>query len=184
MSYWTWAVRNSISIRCCIKSMTAMGKLCSPVTTRGWKCFQSCSSGNTKMRIRCMSMISIRQGNWESWLAFIILICSRIRFFLNRLQGDRNITRVLIDELKQYDWELLVLHFLGLDHIGHVEGPFSEKVPLKLAEMDAIISTIHLQMDKWVRLISVFIMNCSKNSQINRTICKFNRIKSSRNRQS
>lgn len=60
---------------------------------------------------------------------------------------------MLDDELKQYDWQLLVLHFLGLDHIGHVEGPFSDKVPPKLAEMDGVVTNIHWNMKKWVRSI-------------------------------
>lgn len=38
---------------------------------------------------------------------------------------------------------MMILHYLGLDHIGHVEGPLSTKVPPKLADMDRIIETIH-----------------------------------------
>ena len=49
-----------------------------------------------------------------------------------------------------YDWKLMILHYLGLDHIGHVEGPFSGKVPGKLKEMDKVIKTIYQTMDKWV----------------------------------
>lgn len=44
----------------------------------------------------------------------------------------------------------MVLHFLGLDHIGHVEGPFSDKVPGKLKEMDSIVKEIHGAMEIWV----------------------------------
>uniref|UniRef100_A0A182N1Y4 GPI ethanolamine phosphate transferase 2 C-terminal domain-containing protein n=1 Tax=Anopheles dirus TaxID=7168 RepID=A0A182N1Y4_9DIPT len=64
-------------------------------------------------------------------------------------RGDRNITKLLKLELQMYDWKLMVLHYLGLDHIGHVEGPFSEKVPGKLQEMDKVIKTIYQTMDKW-----------------------------------
>lgn len=39
----------------------------------------------------------------------------------------------------------MVLHYLGLDHIGHVSGPRSPLVPLKLKEMDNVIKKIHLQ---------------------------------------
>lgn len=41
---------------------------------------------------------------------------------------------------------MLITHFLGLDHIGHVEGPFSPKVPDKLKEMDEIIFSIDTAM--------------------------------------
>ena len=32
-------------------------------------------------------------------------------------------TRHVADELKKDDWNTLVLHYLGLDHIGHKGGP-------------------------------------------------------------
>lgn len=53
-------------------------------------------------------------------------------------------------EFRQYDWKMMILHFLGLDHIGHVEGPFSEKVPGKLKEMDSIVEEIYGIMNIWV----------------------------------
>lgn len=65
-------------------------------------------------------------------------------------EGDKNITKVLSSELKRQDWRLLILHYLGLDHIGHVEGPFSSKVPPKLREMDNVVRHIHSNMLKWV----------------------------------
>lgn len=45
---------------------------------------------------------------------------------------------------------MLILHFLGLDHIGHVEGPFSVKVPGKLQEMDSNIMHIDKMLQKRV----------------------------------
>lgn len=72
-------------------------------------------------------------------------------FFVNDFhEGDKNITQKLSLELKRDDWELLILHFLGLDHIGHVEGPFSSKIGPKLREMDTVIMHIHLAMMDWV----------------------------------
>lgn len=43
--------------------------------------------------------------------------------------------------------------YLGLDHIGHVEGPFSKLVPSKLKEMDDVIKRIHSDLNDWVRRI-------------------------------
>lgn len=48
-------------------------------------------------------------------------------------------------ELSQTDWSVMVLHYLGLDHIGHVSGPRSNLVPPKLREMDNVIKKIHQQ---------------------------------------
>ncbi|XP_055603359.1 GPI ethanolamine phosphate transferase 2 [Uranotaenia lowii] len=64
-------------------------------------------------------------------------------------EGDRNITSKMRTEFSKYDWKLMVLHFLGLDHIGHVEGPYSDKVPSKLKEMDEVIGEIHQAMALW-----------------------------------
>lgn len=36
---------------------------------------------------------------------------------------DNNVTRHVTHELTQDDWSVLVLHYLGLDHIGHKAGP-------------------------------------------------------------
>lgn len=67
-------------------------------------------------------------------------------------KGDKNITQRLERELRFADWELLILHYLGLDHIGHVEGPKSSKIHTKLQEMDNVIMRIHLEILEWVSL--------------------------------
>lgn len=36
---------------------------------------------------------------------------------------DYNVTRHVPDELRNDDWSTMVLHYLGLDHIGHKTGP-------------------------------------------------------------
>lgn len=36
---------------------------------------------------------------------------------------DNNVTRHIPDELNNSDWNGMILHFLGLDHIGHKSGP-------------------------------------------------------------
>ncbi|XP_067632875.1 GPI ethanolamine phosphate transferase 2 isoform X2 [Eurosta solidaginis] len=65
-------------------------------------------------------------------------------FFVNDFyEGDKNVTEILCKELEQTDWMLLVLHYLGLDHIGHVEGTESPKIPLKLKEMDDVVQKIY-----------------------------------------
>lgn len=36
---------------------------------------------------------------------------------------DTNVTRHIPDELVRDDWSALIMHYLGLDHIGHKSGP-------------------------------------------------------------
>ena len=51
-------------------------------------------------------------------------------------------------ELNQTDWSVMILHYLGLDHIGHVSGPRSPLVPEKLKEMDDVIKKIHTRFQQ------------------------------------
>lgn len=58
-------------------------------------------------------------------------------------QVDNNVTRHLANELKPTaNWDIMILHYLGLDHIGHMGGPRSPLMPNKLTEMDNIIKRI------------------------------------------
>ncbi|NXN95423.1 PIGG transferase, partial [Rhinopomastus cyanomelas] len=59
---------------------------------------------------------------------------------------DDNVTRHLDSVLKRDDWDLLILHYLGLDHIGHMTGPNSPLVGRKLREMDNILRKIHVSL--------------------------------------
>jgi hypothetical protein len=36
---------------------------------------------------------------------------------------DHNVTRHVPRELSERDWSAFIMHFLGLDHIGHKAGP-------------------------------------------------------------
>ena len=77
-------------------------------------------------------------------------------------------TRHLGVELKSDDWTLMVLHYLGLDHIGHLIGPKSSLVPPKLREMDGIVMNIMETLKKQVsccfalyriKVCSMFVRN-------------------------
>ncbi|XP_007497036.1 GPI ethanolamine phosphate transferase 2 isoform X5 [Monodelphis domestica] len=59
---------------------------------------------------------------------------------------DDNVTRHLDTVLKREDWDILILHYLGLDHIGHLTGPHSSLIGPKLKEMDYILKKIHISL--------------------------------------
>jgi hypothetical protein len=70
-------------------------------------------------------------------------------------QVDDNVTRHIGDELdptlqhpKSTDWDVLVLHYLGLDHIGHQHGPEAPQMHFKLKEMDDVFARIHHALSK------------------------------------
>lgn len=52
----------------------------------------------------------------------------------------------------------MILHYLGLDHIGHLEGPRSLKIPLKLKEMDAVVEKLNTYLLEWVRFPIYFLL--------------------------
>ncbi|KAJ0098112.1 hypothetical protein Patl1_28313 [Pistacia atlantica] len=59
------------------------------------------------------------------------------------VQVDQNVSQHLGDELSRDDWNLLILHYLGLDHVGHIGGRNSVLMAPKLVEMDQIVKMIH-----------------------------------------
>ncbi|CAK7898204.1 GPI ethanolamine phosphate transferase 2 [[Candida] anglica] len=60
---------------------------------------------------------------------------------------DHNVTRHLDSELATHSWDGLILHYLGLDHIGHKGGPDSVFMKPKQREMDAIVERIYNSID-------------------------------------
>ncbi|XP_070120210.1 GPI ethanolamine phosphate transferase 2 isoform X8 [Equus przewalskii] len=64
-------------------------------------------------------------------------------FVSDYTEVDENVTRHLDKVLKRGDWDVLILHYLGLDHIGHVSGPSSPLIGRKLSEMDGVLMKIH-----------------------------------------
>lgn len=65
-------------------------------------------------------------------------------FFVNDFfEVDSNVTRHLIDRVAAHnEWDLMVLHYLGVDHVGHVQGPQGQSMPLKLLEMDNVVEQL------------------------------------------
>lgn len=68
---------------------------------------------------------------------------------------DNNVTRHLDNELSQSNWDTLVLHYLGLDHIGHKGGPRSAFMEAKQLEMDDIVKRIYDSLDDSTLLVVI-----------------------------
>ncbi|CAM9828783.1 unnamed protein product, partial [Ectocarpus fasciculatus] len=50
-------------------------------------------------------------------------------------------------ELGKRDWDVLVAHFLGVDHVGHTFGPASQAMEDKLDQMNAALRTVFEGVD-------------------------------------
>ncbi|KAG7389555.1 hypothetical protein PHYPSEUDO_010200 [Phytophthora pseudosyringae] len=55
---------------------------------------------------------------------------------------DRGVTAHLFPELQNPDWDLLIAHFLGVDHVGHTHGPSSAFMAEKLDEMNGLLKKL------------------------------------------
>lgn len=55
--------------------------------------------------------------------ASLIVWFLTLNFVQDFTEVDNNVTRHITPELNNEDWNTLVLHYLGLDHIGHKGGP-------------------------------------------------------------
>ncbi|KAI1409555.1 alkaline phosphatase-like protein [Hypoxylon sp. FL1857] len=73
---------------------------------------------------------------------------------------DNNVTRHVPDELRNDDWNTMVLHYLGLDHIGHKTGPRGPNMIPKQREMDGIVRMIYEAMETQPHLESTLLVFC------------------------
>lgn len=51
------------------------------------------------------------------------------------------------NEIKKNDWDLLIAHFLGVDHCGHKHGPLHREMSRKLTEMNEVIKKLSQTID-------------------------------------
>ncbi|WVQ73801.1 hypothetical protein IAR50_003382 [Cryptococcus sp. DSM 104548] len=55
----------------------------------------------------------------------------------------------------QSSWDVLIGHFLGVDHVGHRVGPFRETMGIKLAQMDDVLRKVVDQIDDDTLLVVI-----------------------------
>lgn len=71
---------------------------------------------------------------------------------------DNNVTRHIDEELMKDDWDGMVMHYLGLDHIGHKAGPRSPYMLPKQQEMDDIVRKIYSAIESQTHLESTLFI--------------------------
>lgn len=95
----------------------------------------------------CLLPVTVLNFSSCNWLSDELrCVCKHQACFTPRPptpQVDNNVTRHLDSTLKRDDWDMLILHYLGLDHIGHISGPYSSLIQPKLVEMDDVLKKIH-----------------------------------------
>lgn len=91
---------------------------------------------------------------------------------------DNNVTRHLAFELERNDWSGMIMHYLGLDHIGHKSGPDRYVIKYKIiyinhsteirsvhmfpkqSEMDGIVKMIYEAIESSEILASTLLILC------------------------
>lgn len=84
----------------------------------------------------------------ETWIKLFPTLFTRqdgvSSFYVkDTVEVDFNVSRHLEFELAAKDWSVLVLHYLGLDHVGHIGGRRSVLMTQKMKEMDDVIRRVH-----------------------------------------
>ncbi|APA15371.1 hypothetical protein sscle_14g101410 [Sclerotinia sclerotiorum 1980 UF-70] len=101
----------------------------------------------------------------DTWLKLFPETFDRVdgtsSFFVSDFtEVDNNVTRHVPEELMNDDWNTMVLHYLGLDHIGHKAGPRSPNMIPKQQEMDGIVRLIYENMEAKDYLSSTLLVLC------------------------
>ncbi|KAE8348171.1 alkaline-phosphatase-like protein [Aspergillus coremiiformis] len=73
---------------------------------------------------------------------------------------DNNVTRHISSEVSQDDWSAFIMHFLGLDHIGHKAGPQSPYMITKQHEMDSVVSQVYTALEREKHLENTLFVLC------------------------
>ncbi|KAM7341838.1 phosphatidylinositol glycan anchor biosynthesis class O isoform 1-T4 [Cochliomyia hominivorax] len=68
---------------------------------------------------------------------------------------DSKIEKHLPKEMQKNDWQVLIAHFLGVDHCGHKYGPLHEEMSRKLSEMNDVIRNVVAEMDDKTTLLVI-----------------------------
>lgn len=80
-------------------------------------------------------------------------------FVQDTVEVDKNVTRHLESQLSHnHKWNTLILHYLGVDHIGHLEGPASPMMSPKLQEMDRVVQRIYDKLSDFTKRKTLFIL--------------------------
>lgn len=69
-------------------------------------------------------------------------------FVKDYTEVDNNVTRHIEPNLINNNWDVLILHYLGLDHIGHAMGSSPPEMNMKQAELDNIIKKLYDKSDE------------------------------------
>ncbi|KFY48013.1 hypothetical protein V495_01682 [Pseudogymnoascus sp. VKM F-4514 (FW-929)] len=81
-------------------------------------------------------------------------------FVADFTEVDNNVTRHVPEELRNNDWNTMVLHYLGMDHIGHKAGPRRLNSIPQAKEMDGIVKQMYTAIESQKHLANTLLVLC------------------------
>ncbi|XP_071502942.1 GPI ethanolamine phosphate transferase 3-like [Diadema antillarum] len=61
---------------------------------------------------------------------------------------DEGILTHLLPEVRRKDWDVIIAHFLGVDHCGHWLGPYHPSMAKKLSQMNTVIESVMQKLEE------------------------------------
>ncbi|BGP31201.1 major facilitator super transporter protein [Rhodotorula toruloides] len=126
--------------------------------------FERVDSWVRHMAMRGKKVVFAGDDTWlrlfpKEWFDWTDGVCS---FFVSdTVTVDTNVTRHLDSLLASplqseprdpvlppADWDVVILHYLALDHVGHLGGPRSPLMPPKQQEMDRVVGRIYRDLER------------------------------------
>ncbi|KAH9256981.1 hypothetical protein BASA81_004802 [Batrachochytrium salamandrivorans] len=68
---------------------------------------------------------------------------------------DNGVIANLMPQIRRGDWDLLIAHFLGVDHAGHRYGPNHSEMTRKLIQMDNVLEALIREMPQDALLLVI-----------------------------
>lgn len=77
----------------------------------------------------------------------VCLIVSGFLILRDLHSVDNGVVDILYDQVDATDWDVIIAHFLGVDHAGHRYGPNHDEMKKKLEQVDVWINRLLDQVD-------------------------------------
>jgi ethanolaminephosphotransferase len=99
--------------------------------------------------------VAVRTGKTSTFSANSISLLqdtktvdSNVTRHLDALLGDVPSPTDAFESSAPSSWDVLILHYLGLDHVGHLGGPESPPMAPKQVEMDGVVERIYRSLEQ------------------------------------
>ncbi|GAA5923533.1 hypothetical protein JCM3775_000418 [Rhodotorula graminis] len=102
---------------------------------------------DTWLRLFPQTWFSWHEGVSSFFVSDTVTVDSNVTRHLDALLGPPR-APVAHPVAPSTEWDVLILHYLGLDHVGHLEGPASPLMAPKQVEMDKVVERVYRYLER------------------------------------